>query len=93
MKIRLGLISLAAAAVAACQSGPAPESQPAAVAGAGGPSEGPEMVCRTELVSGSRVRTQRVCSPAKFNSGASDTMRGIMNDSGNGALPGSYGGG
>lgn len=93
MKIRLGLITVAAAAIAACQSGPASESQSTAAAGAGGPSEGPEMICRTELVAGSRVRTQRICSPAKFNTGAGDGLEGMINDSGNAGLPESYGGG
>lgn len=92
MKLRSGLIAFAAATIAACQSAPAGDSE-ALQAAASGPSEGPELICRMEPVAGSRVRKQEVCSPAKFNSAAGDTMRRHLNDSLGHAQPSDAGGG
>jgi hypothetical protein len=93
MKIRLGLIVFAIATIAACQSAPAPDGEAALVAGAAGPSEGPELVCRMELVAGSRVRKQEVCSPAKFNGAAGDSFRQHLNNDLNQGIPSDAGGG
>lgn len=83
---RMLVITLAAGAVlAACQT--APSGEMSAQAAAGGPSEGPEMICRMEPVMGSRVRKQEVCSPARFNTDAGDGLQGLHNDSGKSGLP------
>ena len=79
MPFRLTFAAFAFVAVAACQSGPVADGE-ALQAAASGPSEGPEMICRMEPVAGSRVRKQEVCSPAKFNTAAGDTMRQQLNN-------------
>ncbi len=89
----LTMIALAGSAfLVACQSAPVAETAGAAAL-AGGPSEGPEMICRMEPVMGSRVRKQEVCSPAQFNNNAGDSLRGMHNDSGKSGLPDYLGGG
>ncbi len=89
----LTMIALAGSAfLVACQSAPVADTAGAQEL-AGGPAEGPELVCRTELVTGSRVRKQQVCSPAKFNNDAGDSLMGLHNDSGKSALGDAYGGG
>lgn len=92
MKLRLTLAVLAVVAISGCQSASAPDGA-AVQSAAGGPSEGPELVCRMEAVAGSRVRKQEVCSPAKFNSAAGDSMRQRLNNDLNHALPADHGGG
>lgn len=89
----LTMIALAGSALlVACQSAPVADTAGAAEL-AGGPSEGPEMICRMEPVMGSRVRKQEVCSPTKFNNDAGDSLRSLHNDSGKSALSDTFGGG
>lgn len=86
MKLRLSLAVLATAAISACQGAPAPDGA-ALQSAEGGPSEGPELVCRMEPVAGSRVRKQEVCSPAKFNNAAGDSFRQHLNNDLNYGIP------
>lgn len=92
MNLRLGLAVLATAVIAACQSAPAPDGA-AVQSAANGPSEGPEMICRMEYVTGSRVRKQEVCSPTKFNNAAGDGLRQHLNTDLYHQMPNSAGGG
>ncbi len=93
MKMRWGLVAVATVAIAACQSAPAPGAEAALAGEAGGPSEGPEMICRMEPVAGSRVRKQEVCSRAKFNTIAGDALQQRINNDMSDGLPADAGGG